>query len=200
MKRSQLNVVIDPELIQKVKVQARKRGLTLSALISELLINSTENCYSTNIEERVFKIEKELNSLKEILQDAKIVGDKSSNASSTKEINSITKYTNEGARIYGQELVKAFKEITEEYMLSTNDGWEELKRQPSLIQASKKDPKYLELCRDVINGNYVLKGTDLQQSLALNKTCALKSALERWSRKSLIELEFALNDAMDINE
>ena len=200
LKRSQLNVVIDAELIHKAKVQARQRGLTLSALISELLIKLTENYVSTNLEERVSEIEKELAFLKEILQGGKIVSDKKSNVSSTKKIKSITRYTNEGARIYGQELEKAFKEITEEYMLNTNDGWEELKRQPSLIQASKKDPKYLELCRDVINGNYVLKGTDLQQSLALNKKCALKSALEKWSRKSLIELEFTLNDAVDINE
>ena len=138
MKRSQLNVVIDAELIHKAKVQARQRGLTLSALISELLIKLTENYVSTNLEERVSEIEKELAFLKEILQGGKIVSDKKSNVSSTKKIKSITRYTNEGARMYGQELEKAFKEITEEYMLNTNDGWEELKRQPSLIQAGNK--------------------------------------------------------------
>ena len=42
------------------------------------------------------------------------------------------------------EGIPSHLEITEEYMLSTNDGWKELKRQPTLIQASKKDPKYLE--------------------------------------------------------
>ena len=68
MKRTQLNVSIDPKLLQKIKESARISGKSLVAFVSECFVNQIENLPIESIDSRFYLIEQRLESLEEILE------------------------------------------------------------------------------------------------------------------------------------
>ena len=63
MKRTQLNITIDPELLKKIKESARISGKSLTAFVSDFFTNKIEELSSESVDSRIRKIEERLNSL-----------------------------------------------------------------------------------------------------------------------------------------
>ena len=68
MKRTQLNVSIDPELLDKIKETARISGKSLVAFVSDCFINQIENLPVESIESRFKLIEQRLQSIEEKIE------------------------------------------------------------------------------------------------------------------------------------
>ena len=58
--RSQLNIKISPELLQKVRASALKRGLTVTDFVVEALTSAVDDGSATSIAERLERIERHL--------------------------------------------------------------------------------------------------------------------------------------------
>ncbi|MBM5794192.1 MAG: hypothetical protein FJ057_09730 [Cyanobacteria bacterium K_DeepCast_0m_m1_088] len=60
MARSQLNIKIDPELLQRVKAHATRQGKTVTEFVAETLMEAVAEEKVASIEERLARIEKHL--------------------------------------------------------------------------------------------------------------------------------------------
>ena len=61
MARSQLNIKISPELLQRVKSEAARRGMTVTELVVQALTQATASSgYKPELAERIEAIEKKL--------------------------------------------------------------------------------------------------------------------------------------------
>ena len=67
MKRTQLNVSIDPKLLEKIKESARISGKSLVAYVSDCFVNQIENLPIESIDSRFQVIEKRLQSIEKKL-------------------------------------------------------------------------------------------------------------------------------------
>ena len=63
MKRTQLNVSIDPKLLEKIKESARISGKSLVGYVSDCFVNQIENLPVESIESRFQVIEQRLQSI-----------------------------------------------------------------------------------------------------------------------------------------
>ena len=68
MKRTQLNISIDPKLLEKIKESARLSGKTLVGYVSECFINQIKNYPVDSLDSRFQIIEQRLQSIEENLQ------------------------------------------------------------------------------------------------------------------------------------
>ena len=68
MKRTQLNVSIDPKLLEKIKESARISGKSLVAFVSDCFVNQIENLPVESIDSRFQKIEQRLQLIENNLQ------------------------------------------------------------------------------------------------------------------------------------
>ena len=68
MKRTQLNISIDPTLLEKIKKSARISGKSLVGFVSDCFINQLENFPDESIESRFQLIEQKLQSIEEKLE------------------------------------------------------------------------------------------------------------------------------------
>ena len=68
MKRTQLNVSIDPKLLEKIKESARISGKSLVGFVSDCFINQIENLTVESIESRFEMIERRLQSIEEKIE------------------------------------------------------------------------------------------------------------------------------------
>ena len=68
MKRTQLNVSIDPKLLEKIKESARISGKSLVAFVSDCFVNQIENLPVESIDSRFKTIEQRLQSIENNLQ------------------------------------------------------------------------------------------------------------------------------------
>ena len=60
MKRTQLNVSIDPKLLEKIKESARISGKSLVGFVSDCFVNQIENLPVESIDSRFQEIEQRL--------------------------------------------------------------------------------------------------------------------------------------------
>lgn len=60
MARSQLNIKIDPELLQRVKAHATRQGKTVTEFVAETLMEAVAEEKVASIEERLARIENTL--------------------------------------------------------------------------------------------------------------------------------------------
>ena len=65
--RSQLNISIQPELLEKLKVAAMRSGKTMTEFVSESIANQIENSCPESIESRLSLIEQRLGLLTDIV-------------------------------------------------------------------------------------------------------------------------------------
>ena len=63
MKRTQLNVGIDPKLLEKIKESARISGKSLVGFVSDCFVNQVENFPVKSIDSRFQMIEHRLQSI-----------------------------------------------------------------------------------------------------------------------------------------
>ena len=63
MKRTQLNVSIDPKLLEKIKESARISGKSLVSYVSDCFVNQIENLPVESIDSRFHMIEQRLQSI-----------------------------------------------------------------------------------------------------------------------------------------
>ena len=68
MKRTQLNVSIDPKLLEKIKESARISGKSLVNFVSDCFANQIENLPFESIDSRFTSVEKRLQSIEEKLE------------------------------------------------------------------------------------------------------------------------------------
>ena len=68
MKRTQLNVSIDPKLLEKIKESARISGKSLVGFVSDCFVNQIENLPVESIDSRFKKIEQRLQLIENNLQ------------------------------------------------------------------------------------------------------------------------------------
>ena len=68
MKRNQLNVSIDPQLLQKIKESARRSGKSLVGFVSDCFVNQLEDISPESLDSRFNKIEERLQSIEEKLE------------------------------------------------------------------------------------------------------------------------------------
>ncbi len=68
MKRTQLNVSIDPELLRRIKESARISGKSLVCFVSDCFVNQIENFPVESIDSRFNKIERRLKSIEKKLE------------------------------------------------------------------------------------------------------------------------------------
>ena len=68
MKRTQLNVSIDPKLLEKIKESARISGKSLVGFVSDCFVNQIENLPVESIDSRFQTIEQRLQLIENNLQ------------------------------------------------------------------------------------------------------------------------------------
>ena len=68
MKRTQLNVSIDPKLLEKIKESARISGKSLVGFVSDCFVNQIENLPVDSIDSRFQTIEQRLQLIENNLQ------------------------------------------------------------------------------------------------------------------------------------
>ncbi len=114
MKRTQLNVSIDPNLLQKVKECAMRSGKTLNRYVSDCFINQIEELEPETIENRFNKLEYRLQCIEESLH-------MDSNESKKTKI-----FTPEDAKNFNDFIKAIFiKELNRKQYKSTKDAWNE---------------------------------------------------------------------------
>ena len=194
MERSQLNVVLSTELIRAVKAQARREGVSLSNFVNSCLLATIDGKSSVSLDQRVVKLEEEVNSLKNIFTSSDNSLEELSRTR-TKESKRRATYSDKGATLYSKALRETFNQIGQDLMLSQDLTWGELKKQPSLKKAASIDPNYLSFCHSVLQGAHTLKGSEIENCMNIFKICPCKESLRELSGSSLDELDFVLNDA-----
>ena len=68
MKRTQLNVSIDPKLLEKIKESARLSGKSLVGYVSDCFVNQIENLPVESIDSRFQMIEQRLQAIEKNIQ------------------------------------------------------------------------------------------------------------------------------------
>ena len=68
MKKTQLNVSIDPQLLQKIKESARRSGKSLVGFVSDCFVNQLEDISPESLDSRFNKIEQRLQLIEEKLE------------------------------------------------------------------------------------------------------------------------------------
>ncbi len=67
MKRNQLNISIDPELLKRIKESARKSGKSITGYVTDCCSSQLEEIHSESINSRFNKIERRLESIEKNL-------------------------------------------------------------------------------------------------------------------------------------
>lgn len=173
--RTQLNINIDPELLLRIKSEAIKNGMTLTAFVTAKL--STIKSISDNnvLEERLDKIEKHLNLSESFSATEKSIG----------EI-----FTDQGAKEYGEVAKRLFDLHRKKKGLSLEDGLKEL-----TFFLQKHLHSYPELVLQILLGNHALTGLEMTKAYRKG-SCAMRTALMEWSNDSLEDLNDAFLNAV----
>ena len=194
MTRSQLNVVIDPKLIEKLRIQSRKDGVTLSRYVSQVLSKNLNHSKGLSLEERIENLEEQVLKLTSRKKNRNIVSKTSNKKAFTRS------YADDGAKSYGQLLKNEFHRIGEELCLSKASAWALFNQQKSFKNATRIDSSISAIFKKVLLGNHILKGKEIQDFIKTFKECPCKKGLEEMSGKIIRDLEFALNDAEEYED
>ena len=112
MERTQLNVSIDPNLLEKIRENAKRSGKTLNRFVSDCFINQLEELEPETIEYRFNRIEDRIQCIEEILHMDSYESKK-------------TKLFTPGDAKNFNEFIKAIfkKELKRRQYKSTKDAW-----------------------------------------------------------------------------
>ncbi len=112
MKRTQLNVSIDPKLLKRIKETARISGKSLVGFVSDCFLNQLDDQPSETIDSRFSLIEQRLQSIEKKL-DLPIVNSQENKPFTTQEVNNFN------------EFIKAIfrKELEIKGYSSTKEAW-----------------------------------------------------------------------------
>ena len=179
-KKSQLNIQIDPNLLITLKSDAIKSGKTLTAYITERLVQSDGEVKDDILEQRLSRIEEQLDLLNKYTSD---IEDKKN------PIRSI--FSDSGAKKYGEVARELFDLHRKEKKLSLKDAFEEL-----FVCLSNYDSQP-ELVFDLLSGRHDLTG--LEMTIAYKKgSCSMRNALNDWTKSRLEPLNEAFLNAVQI--
>ena len=112
MKRTQLNVSIDPKLLEKIKESARISGKSLVGFVSDCFVNQIENLPVESIDSRFKAVEQRLQSIEKKL-DFPVYQNQSNNSVTPQELKNFN------------EFIKAVfrKEVQRKGYRSTKEAW-----------------------------------------------------------------------------
>ena len=115
MKRTQLNVNIDPNLLKEIKTSARKAGKSLVEFINDFFIENLHNPASDDVEIRLSNHENRLKFIEENIGLA------------IKQKQKFSDFTPQEAANFN-DFVKAIfeKEVKRKKYISTKDAWNDL--------------------------------------------------------------------------
>ena len=177
-KKSQLNIQIDPNLLISLKSEAIKSGKTLSAFVTERLVQSDAQEKTDSLEERLQRIEKQLDSLKSMHSDIE-----------HKDHRSI--FSDDGAKKYGTVARELFEFHCKKKKLSFEDAFAEL-----CTYLARYDSE-IELMYSLLSGKHNLTG--LEMTYAYKKGyCSMRNALNEWTENSLEPLNEAFLNAVEV--
>ncbi len=187
--KSQLNVQIDPQLLIALKFEAVNSGMTLSAFVTERLTKSNHDVKEWILEERLQRIEKELDLLKKFKLDV----ENKFNLDGENKINHDQSiFTDSGAKKYG--------EIAREIFVLAQK-----KRKISFDEAFKEFSKFLanynshtELVFKIFSGKHNLNGLEMTNAYR-NGSCGMRNALHDWTNSSLDQLNEAFLNAVMVD-
>ena len=115
MKRTQLNVSIDPELLQKIKETAKLSGKSLVVFVSDCLTNQLKGVSTNSIDSRFSDIEDRINSLEESILFI------------TNKSQKKTPFTPEEAKKFNEFIKAVFKkELQKKQYKSSKHAWNDL--------------------------------------------------------------------------
>jgi len=127
MKRTQLNVSIDPKLLDKIKESARISCKSLGNLVSDCFVNQIENLPVESIESRFLLIEQRLKSIEEKIELSALKAQKTQTFTS-QELQNFNEFIK---AIFKEELkrkgYKSIKEAWNDFINHINcfDQWDE---------------------------------------------------------------------------
>ena len=179
-KKSQLNVQIDPNLLRVLKSEAIKSGKTLAAYVTERLVHSNVEVKDDILEERLNRIEKQLDLLKNFTRDMNDIKDQKTSI-----------FSDIGAKKYGETAREMFELHRQEKKLSFKDAFGELSKYLDNYNAHPK------LVLALLSGSHVLTGLEMTHAYR-NGSCAMRNALNEWTKSSLEPLNEAFLNAVEI--
>ena len=178
--KSQLNIKIDPQLLLRLKSEAIKSGKTLTAFVTELLEQSPVKATNDILEQRLLRIENHLNLIDDFSPNKK------------EEVSqSISIFSDSGAKNYGKVARELFESHRNEKKLSLKDAFAEL----SICLANYDSQP--ELVFELLSGNHELTGLEMTDAYR-NGSCGMRSALCEWTNSSLEQLNDAFLSAVEI--
>jgi len=178
--KSQLNVKIDPQLLIALKFEAINRGKTLSDFVTERLTLSHHDVKGEILEERLQRIEKQLDLLNNFKRDVE------------NKINiNRSIFSDKGAKKYGEVAREIFELNQKKKKLSFDEAFGELSR------SLAKYESYPELVLSLLSGKHQLTGLEMTNAYR-NGACGLRNALTEWtnSNSSLEKLNEAFLNAV----
>ncbi len=181
-KKSQLNIQIDPKLLIALKSEAINSGKTLTTYVTERLLQSDSEVNDDILEQRLIRIEEKLKLLKKYASDME---DKKN------EVTSI--FSDDGAKKYGEVTRYLFNLHRKEKKLSFKDAFAELT--PYLDHYNS----HPELVLSILSGKHDLTGLEMTFAYK-NGYCAMRNALNEWTKSHLEELNVAFLNAVNIKK
>ena len=180
-KKAQLNVQIDPLLLITIKAEAIKSGKTLTAFVTERLAPTPVEAKDEILEQRLVRIEKQLDSLSNFTRNFKV------DAKISKSI-----FSDSGAKKYGEVARESFEWVRKERKLSLEDAFGEL------AEILVKYPNAQSgLVFGLLSGEHVLTGLEMTNAYK-NGSFAMRNALNEWTNSSLEPLNEAFLNAVEI--
>ncbi len=174
--RTQLNIIIDPKLLLKLKTEAIKNGKTLTDFVTEQLENApTKDSEESQLEKRLLRIERLLMIDNQSHDEAKSIG---------------AIFTDEGAKEYGQVAKAIFESQKKAKGLTANAALAEIGS--ILNNYPYSNP---ELIFQILLGTHDLTGKEMTIAYR-HGSCAMRSALNDWTNDPLEELNKAFLDAV----
>ncbi len=174
------NIRIEPDLLIALKLEAIKNGISLSSLINEKLKQFNIETKNEILEQKLLSIEKRLNSLSNFKLQIE------HKANHTTSIFSDT-----GAKKYGEAAKDFFDMYRDKMKLTFNQAFDQLSK---ILSKYEGQPK---MVRALLSGEHILTGIEMTEAYRRG-SCAMRSALNEWSKSSSDELNKAFLDAVII--
>ncbi len=174
-KKAQLNIKIDPKLLLRLKSEAIKSGQTLTDFVTEKLSNTPLRSTDSSLEQRLAKTEQLLNLDKYSSNKEKTIG---------------TIFTDHGAKKYGEVAKALFDLHRKKKGISLEVALQEITSHLKELPHSAP-----ELVFNILLGTHVLTGLEMTNAYR-HGSCAMRTALSKWSNETLEELNDAFLNAV----
>ena len=165
-KRTQLNINIDPALLNRLKIVALRTGKTLTQYITEKLedieeVEEVKQAVDADFLTRLENIEKHLN-----LNQMKLATARSNDKEKL--------FSDKGAKEYGQLYREVFTSTVKSKGITIKEGLRELIFH--LIQNNSN----IELVYNILLSNHELNGIEMTNEY-YNGVCKMRASLNSWS-------------------